>query len=338
VACSKFQTHARGRQNENRLEAVNKRDQSWTPELRTCPHASPGRTGTRAEGGPNQSPARGRLSCPIGLGFVRSHRPARADSHAHVRSASRHVFGEIRSLTIRSDNRAQPAYAYSRPTWRRRGNGFEASLQAYSVRASRHTSTMETTMPYVTTKDGAEIYYKDWGSGPAIFFSHGWPLSADMWEQQMMFFASHGFRAIAHDRRGFGRSSQPWNGYDYDTFADDISLILETLDVHDVIMVGFSMGGGDVARYISRSRGQRVAKAVLTSAVTPLFIKTPDHSEGVDKSVFDWIRDGLIKDRPDFLDKFNALFYGTTHNPGAVSDAIFKQTLQIALAGSLKAT
>jgi non-heme chloroperoxidase len=197
---------------------------------------------------------------------------------------------------------------------------------------------METTMPYVTTKDGAEIYYKDWGSGPAIFFSHGWPLSADMWEQQMMFFASHGFRAIAHDRRGFGRSSQPWNGYDYDTFADDISLILETLDVHDVIMVGFSMGGGDVARYMSRSRGQRVAKAVLTSAVTPLFIKTPDHPEGVDKSVFDWIRDGLIKDRPDFLDKFNALFYGTTHNPGAVSDAIFKQTLQIALAGSLKAT
>jgi non-heme chloroperoxidase len=193
-------------------------------------------------------------------------------------------------------------------------------------------------MPYVTTKDGADIYYKDWGTGPAIFFSHGWPLSADMWEQQMMFVASHGFRAIAHDRRGFGRSSQPWTGYDYDTFADDIALILETLDVADVTMVGFSMGGGDVARYIARTKGVRVAKAVLVSAVTPIFVKTPDHPEGVDKSVFDWIRDGLIKDRPDFLDKFNALFYGTNHNPGVVSDAIFKQTLQIALAGSIKAT
>ena len=193
-------------------------------------------------------------------------------------------------------------------------------------------------MPYVTTRDGAEIYYKDWGSGPAIFFSHGWPLSADMWEQQMMYFASHGFRTIAHDRRGFGRSSQPWTGYDYDTFADDIALVLETLDVHDVTMVGFSMGGGDVARYIARTHGRRVAKAVLTSAVTPFFMRTADHPEGVDKAVFDWIRDGLIKDRPDFLDKFNALFYGTNQHPGAVSAGILAQTLQIALAGSIKAT
>lgn len=128
-------------------------------------------------------------------------------------------------------------------------------------------------MSYVTAKDGTEIYYKDWGTGPVIFFSHGWPLSADMWEQQMMYFASNGYRVIAHDRRGFGRSSQPWTGYDYDTFADDIALILDTLDVTDVTMVGFSMGGGDVARYISRYKGARVAKACLTSAVTPYFIR-----------------------------------------------------------------
>lgn len=193
-------------------------------------------------------------------------------------------------------------------------------------------------MPYVTARDGAEIYYKDWGTGPAIFFSHGWPLSADMWEQQMMFLASSGYRVIAHDRRGFGRSSQPWTGYDYDSFADDIGLILDTLDVADVTMVGFSMGGGDIARYISRSKGARVAKACLTSAVTPYFLKTEDNPDGTDKAVFDGIRQGLLNDRPQFLDDFNALFYGTNKVPGAVSDGIFKQTLQIALAGSIKGT
>lgn len=193
-------------------------------------------------------------------------------------------------------------------------------------------------MSYVTAKDGTEIYYKDWGTGPVIFFSHGWPLSADMWEQQMMYFASNGYRVIAHDRRGFGRSSQPWTGYDYDTFADDIALILDTLDVTDVTMVGFSMGGGDVARYISRYKGARVAKACLTSAVTPYFIKADDNPAGTDKGVFDWIRDGLIADRPEFLGKFDVLFYGADKNPGVVSAGILTQTLQIALAGSIKAT
>ncbi|PTQ07477.1 alpha/beta hydrolase [Sphingomonas oleivorans] len=193
-------------------------------------------------------------------------------------------------------------------------------------------------MPYVTASDGTEIYYKDWGKGPAVFFSHGWPLSADMWEYQMMFLATNGFRVIAHDRRGFGRSGQPWDGYDYDTFADDIAAILDTLDVTDVTLVGFSMGGGDVARYIAKHGTARVKKAVLTAAVTPYFIKSDDHQNGVDKSVFDWIREGLLKDRAAFIDNFGELFYGTNHNPDAASKSVLAQTLQIALAGSIKAT
>jgi non-heme chloroperoxidase len=196
----------------------------------------------------------------------------------------------------------------------------------------------ECIMPYVTAKDGTEIYYKDWGTGPAIFFSHGWPLSADMWEQQMMYFASNGFRVLAHDRRGFGRSGQPWSGYDYDTFADDIALILETANVEDATLVGFSMGGGDVARYISKYSGARVAKACLTSSVTPYFIEADDNIAGVPKDVFDGIRDGLIKDRPQFIDDFSTLFYGTNKHPGVVSEGILKQTLQIALTASIKAT
>jgi non-heme chloroperoxidase len=193
-------------------------------------------------------------------------------------------------------------------------------------------------MPTITTRDGAEIYYKDWGSGPVVFLSHGWPLSSDMWEYQMMFLASNGYRVIAHDRRGFGRSSQPWTGYDYDTMADDIAAVLEHLNVTDVTLVGFSMGGGDVARYIAKHGPSRVAKAVLTSAVTPIFGKTDDHPEGVEKSVFDWIRNGVLADHADFIDKFGALFYGTNHNPKAVSTALLAQTLQIALQGSIKAT
>lgn len=197
-------------------------------------------------------------------------------------------------------------------------------------------------MPYATAKDGTRIYYKDWGTGPAIFFSHGWPLSADMWEQQMMFLGMNGFRVIAHDRRGFGRSGQPWEGYDYNTFADDIAAVLAAAGVDEVALVGFSMGGGDVARYISRLGGRdgaaRVTKACLTSAVTPYFIKAPDNPDGVPAEVFEGIRTGLLADRPQFLDDFNALFYGTNKHPGAVSDGVLKQTLQIALTGGIKGT
>jgi non-heme chloroperoxidase len=197
-------------------------------------------------------------------------------------------------------------------------------------------------MPYATATDGTDIYYKDWGTGPAVFFSHGWPLSADMWEQQMLFLGQQGYRVIAHDRRGFGRSGQPWSGYDYDTFADDIALVLDHAGVDEVALVGFSMGGGDVARYISRHSGRgegaRVTKACLTSAVTPYFIKADDNPDGVPAEVFEGIRTGLTTDRPQFLDGFNALFYGTNKKPSAVSAGVFKQTLQIALMGGIKGT
>lgn len=193
-------------------------------------------------------------------------------------------------------------------------------------------------MTTLTLRDGTELYYKDWGSGQPIVFSHGWPLSADMWDAQMLFFAERGYRVIAFDRRGFGRSSQPWTGYDYDTFADDIAELIETLDLKNVILAGFSMGGGDVTRYIARKGSARVAKLALISAVTPLFMKTADHPVGPEASLFAGIRAGLAADRAQFIDDFSTLFYGTNRPGAKVSQGVFKQTLQIALQASIKAT
>ena len=186
-------------------------------------------------------------------------------------------------------------------------------------------------------QDGTQIYYKDWGTGKPVLFSHGWPLDADMWDSQMNFLAERGYRVIAFDRRGFGRSDQPWTGYDYDTFASDINDLITSLDLQDVTLVGFSMGGGDVARYIGRYGSARVAGLVLLGAVTPLFGKTDDHPAGVDLSVFAGIRDGLRKDRAQFISDFAAPFYGT--NAGqTVSEGVLTQTLNIALLASLKGT
>ncbi|WP_210487565.1 alpha/beta fold hydrolase [Pantoea ananatis] len=192
-------------------------------------------------------------------------------------------------------------------------------------------------MSLFKSKDGYNLYYKDWGKGQPVLFSHGWPLDADMWDSQLNFLAERGYRAIAFDRRGFGRSDQPWDGYDYDTFADDIHCLIEHLQLRDVTLIGFSMGGGDVSRYIGKYGTDKVKKLVLLGAVTPIFGQTDDHPEGVEKSVFDGIKQGLLKDRAQFINEFAAPFYGT--NAGQqVSEGVLTQTLNIALLASLKAT
>src|SRR6266704_4090412 len=151
-------------------------------------------------------------------------------------------------------------------------------------------------MPTITTKDGAQIYYKDWGAGQPVVFSHGWPLSSDAWDGQLHFLAQNGFRAIAHDRRGHGRSSQAWSGNDMDGYADDLAAVIEALDLKDATLVGHSTGGGEVARYIGRHGTSRVAKAVLISAIPPLMLKTAANPEGLPIEVFDNLRSGITKD------------------------------------------
>src|SRR3989338_8138667 len=156
-------------------------------------------------------------------------------------------------------------------------------------------------MSSIITKDGTEIYYKDWGTGQPVVFCHGWPLSADAWESQMVFLASNGYRCIAHDRRGHGRSSQPWNGNDMDTYADDLSALIETLNLTDATLVGHSTGGGEVARYIGRHGTSRVARVVLVGAVTPLMLKTDANPGGLPIKIFDDIRAGVAADRSQFF-------------------------------------
>ena len=171
-------------------------------------------------------------------------------------------------------------------------------------------------MSAIPTKDGTRIYYKDWGSGQPVVFSHGWPLSSDAWDDQMLFLADRGYRCIAHDRRGHGRSSQPWNGNEMNTYADDLAELVEHLDLKDAIHVGHSTGGGEVARYIGRHGTKRVAKAVLIGAVPPLMLKTPANPGGLAIEAFDQIRQGVTNDRSQFFKDLTLPFYGA-NRPGA---------------------
>jgi non-heme chloroperoxidase len=177
-------------------------------------------------------------------------------------------------------------------------------------------------MPTMKMRDNTEIYFKDWGSGQPVVFSHGWPLDADAWEDQMFFLASRGYRCIAHDRRGNGRSSQPWSGQDLDTFADDLATLVEALDLRDAIHVGHSTGGGEVARYIGRHGTKRVAAAVLVSAICPLMLKTPANPDGLPLDVFDQLRAGVQADRSQFFKDLSGPFYGANRPGSKVSQGV----------------
>jgi non-heme chloroperoxidase len=192
-------------------------------------------------------------------------------------------------------------------------------------------------MPTITTKDGTTIYYKDWGKGQPIVFSHGWPLTADDWDGQMLFFGQQGFRVIAHDRRGHGRSTQTWDGNDMDTYADDLAALTEKLDLKNAIHVGHSTGGGEVARYIGRHGSKRVGMAVLISAVPPLMLKTDRNPAGAPMSVFDGLRAQLVQNRPQFYKDITLPFYGYNRPGAKISEGIREHWWLQGMLGAMKA-
>jgi len=193
-------------------------------------------------------------------------------------------------------------------------------------------------MNRIKAKDGTEIYYKDWGSGRPIVFSHGWPLNADAWDPQMLFLGQNGFRVIAHDRRGHGRSGQSWNGNDMDTYADDLATLIETLNLHDATLVGHSTGGGEVTRYIGRHGSKRIAQAVLIGAVPPLMLKTANNPGGLPISVFDENRNAVLADRSQFFKDLTMPFYGYNKPDAKVSqgvrDSFWLQGMQVSIKGA----
>jgi non-heme chloroperoxidase len=192
-------------------------------------------------------------------------------------------------------------------------------------------------MPTITTQDGTQIFYKDWGAGQPIVFSHGWPLTADDWDAQMMFFGGNGFRVIAHDRRGHGRSTQTWDGNDMDTYSDDFATLTEKLDLRNAIHIGHSTGGGEVARYIGRHGSKRVAAAVLISAVPPLMVKTPSNPLGAPIEVFDGLRAAYVENRPQFYRDLTLAFYGYNRPGAKISEGVRDKWWLQGMMGGVKA-
>ena len=193
-------------------------------------------------------------------------------------------------------------------------------------------------MPFLKADDGAELFYHDWGRGRPVVLIHGWPLNADMWEHQSLFLARNGFRVIAYDRRGFGRSTQTWEGYSYDQFAADLRSVITGLDLRDVSLVGFSMGGGEIARYLGRYGAAGIARTALVSAVTPYLLKTSSNPDGVDGGIFDGMVSGLEADRPHFLHTFGKTFFGVGLLSSPVSSDVLTWAQTMAMMASPKAT
>jgi non-heme chloroperoxidase len=192
-------------------------------------------------------------------------------------------------------------------------------------------------MRFLTSKDGTHIFYKDWGSGRPVVFSHGWPLTADAWDAQMLFLGMHGYRVIAHDRRGHGRSGQTWEGNEMDTYAEDVAQLFNTLDLRDAIFVGHSTGGGEVAHYLGRHGSSRVAKAVLIGAVPPIMLKTDSNPEGLPRKVFDDIRNGVIGDRSQFYRDLAVPFYGYNRPGAKASQGVIDSFWLQGMLGGIKA-
>ncbi len=193
-------------------------------------------------------------------------------------------------------------------------------------------------MHHIVTKDNTRLFINDWGKGRPVIFLHGWPLSADSWEDQAMAVAAAGFRSISYDRRGFGRSSRPWDGYDYDTLADDLATVIQQTRAHDATLVGFSMGGGEVARYLSRHRDHSVMNAVLVSSVVPFMLKTDDNPAGTEQGVFDQMARGIKEDRARFFTGFFKDFFGVGLLSGPVSTELMESMRVLAMQASLRAT
>lgn len=193
-------------------------------------------------------------------------------------------------------------------------------------------------MATITTRDGTDLYVKDWGEGHPVILLHGWPLSADSWDDQALVLAEHGLRVIAYDRRGFGRSAQPWEGYDYDTLADDLADVIAETGAEDVAIIGFSMGGGEVARYMSRHGGAKVRKAGLVSSVVPYMLKTADNPDGVPQETFDEMTEGMKADRAHFFAGFFKDFYGVGMLSQPVSDEVLEWSRNVAMMAGLRPT